>query len=133
VRIFLTQHANQSLGIRKRERLARPDLPLRRIQLSFANAILSRYVDKMETLHVELPADLVQAANLDLEHLSADTTRSLALLLFREDKVSLGRAAQLCQTPIEEFIQFAGRHDVALHYGLRELEKDRRNMSRLGL
>jgi predicted HTH domain antitoxin len=76
----------------------------------------------METVHIELPADLVKAANLDLDHLSADTARYLALLLFCEDKISLGRAAQ-----------FAGRHGVPLHYGLEELQQDRRNMLRLGL
>jgi predicted HTH domain antitoxin len=87
----------------------------------------------METLHVELPADLVKAANLDPEQLSADTARALALLLFREDKISLGRAAVLSHTPIELFMQFAGRHGIPLHYGLNELEQDRRNMVRLGL
>jgi predicted HTH domain antitoxin len=61
------------------------------------------------------------------------TARVVALLVFREDKISLGRAAELSGTPVEAFIQFAGRHGVPLHYGLEELEADRRNMSRLGL
>lgn len=87
----------------------------------------------MKTLQLELPADLVRVANLDEEHLSAETARLVALLLFREDKISLGRAAQLSGTPIEAFIEFAGSHGVALHYGLEELEQDRRNMARLGL
>lgn len=90
-------------------------------------------IDSMETLQVELPADLVRAADLDVEHLSADTARVVALLLFREDKISLGRAAELCGTPIEAFIQFAGRHGVPLHYGVEDLEQDRRNMTRIGL
>ncbi len=82
---------------------------------------------------LELPADLVRVANLDQEHLSAETARLVALLLFREDKISLGRAAQLSATPVEAFIEFAGRHGVPLHYGLEELEQDRRNTARLGL
>jgi predicted HTH domain antitoxin len=87
----------------------------------------------METLHVELPAQLAKAANLDLEHLSGDAARSLALLLFRENKVSLGRAAELSQTPVDAFITFAGQHGVPLHYGMNELEEDRLNISRFGL
>ncbi len=82
---------------------------------------------------MELPADLVLAANLDRQELSPDTARFLALMLFREDKVSLGRAAELSRTPVEAFMEFAGRHGVPLHYGVAELEQDRRNMTRLGL
>jgi hypothetical protein len=87
----------------------------------------------METVHLELPVDLVKAANLDLDQISGDAARSLALLLFREEKLSLGRAAELSQTSIDAFITFAGRHGVPLHYGPDELEVDRLNMSRLGL
>jgi len=82
---------------------------------------------------VELPADLVRIADLDADHLSADTARLVALLLFREDKVSLGRAARLSNTPVEAFIQFAAKHGVPLHYGVEELEQDRLNIKRLGL
>lgn len=36
----------------------------------------------------------------------------LALELYRENQVSLGRAAELCQTSVEAFMVFAGRHEV---------------------
>jgi predicted HTH domain antitoxin len=91
------------------------------------------YVRSMETVHVELPAALVKAAALDSANLSFEAARLLALELFREDKVSLGRAAELCRTPIEAFMQFASEHEVPLHYGTAELEEDRRTMERLGL
>jgi predicted HTH domain antitoxin len=65
--------------------------------------------------------------------ISGETAKLLALELFREDKVSLGRAAELCQTPLAAFMDYAGRHGVALHYGLEEWEQDRRNMALLGL
>jgi hypothetical protein len=51
-----------------------------------------------------------------------DAARLLALELFREDKVSLGRAAELCETPVEAFMEFAGIHQAPLHYGAAELE-----------
>ena len=47
----------------------------------------------MQTVRVEIPADLVVAAGLDAANLSAEATRLLALELYREDRVSLGRAA----------------------------------------
>jgi predicted HTH domain antitoxin len=87
----------------------------------------------MKTVPLELPVELIQVANLDEEHLSAETARVVTLLLFREERISLGRAAQLSGTPIEAFIKFAGRHRVPLHYGSEELEEDRQNLARLGL
>jgi predicted HTH domain antitoxin len=87
----------------------------------------------MQTMRVELPAELVLAAGLDSDNLSAETARLLALGLYREDKVSLGRAAELCQMPVEQFMEFAARHNVPLHYGADELEEDRRTLARLGL
>lgn len=87
----------------------------------------------METVEIRLPADLVRAAGLNPSDPSAEASRLLALELCREDRVSPGRAAELCQTPVEQFLEFAGMHDVPLHYSLTELQEDRRTLERLGL
>jgi predicted HTH domain antitoxin len=87
----------------------------------------------MGSVNLELPSELVSIARLDQGDVSQEAAKLIALELFREDKVSLGRAAELCHTPIEVFMQFAGEHAVPLHYGTAELEEDRRTMDRLGL
>jgi predicted HTH domain antitoxin len=88
----------------------------------------------METVKVDLPAALLNAANLDRTNLSQETARLLALGLFREEKISLGRAAELCHTPLATFIEFVAAHEVSpIRYGLTELEEDRRTLSELGL
>ena len=87
----------------------------------------------MQTVRVEIPADLVVAAGLDADNLSAEATRLLALELYRVDKVTLERAAELCHLPVERFMEFAGRRSVPLHYGPDDLEEDRRTLERLGL
>ena len=87
----------------------------------------------MKTMPVELPVDLIKAANLDVGDPSRETAKLLALELFRENRVSLGRAAELCQTPLEAFLQFAGQHEVPLHYGPSDLEDDRRTSQHLKL
>ena len=84
----------------------------------------------MKVVHVELTEDLVEAAQLNRANPSLDAARLLALELFREDKVSLGRAAELCRTPLEAFMEFAGQREVPLHYSTAELEADRRTMQR---
>ena len=87
----------------------------------------------MQKFSVELPTELVLAAGLDTSNLSAETARLLALELYREDRVSLGRASELCQMAVEQFMEFAAQHNVPLHYGVEELEEDRRTLERLGL
>ena len=57
----------------------------------------------------------------------------VALELYREDKISLGRAAELCQMAVEPFMEFSARHNAPLHYGIRDLEEDRRTLDWLGL
>jgi predicted HTH domain antitoxin len=84
----------------------------------------------MKIVQVELSEDLAEAAQLNRSNPSPDAARLLALELFREDKVSLGRAAELCQTPVEAFIEFAGKRQVPLHYGTAELEADRKTLER---
>jgi len=87
----------------------------------------------MDTVGVQLPVELVRAAGISSADPSAEAARLLALELYRENSVSLGRAAELCQTPLEQFMEFAGRHEVAQHYGLDELEEDRRTLRRLAM
>jgi predicted HTH domain antitoxin len=108
-------------------------------EIKFANrferprGVAVGYSESMETVEIRLPVDLVRAAGLNPADPSAEASQLLALELYREDKVSLGRAAELCLTPVEQFLEFAGRHNVPLHYGLDQLEEDRRTLERLGL
>ncbi len=82
----------------------------------------------METVHVELPSALLRAANLEESNLSQEAARLLVLGLYREDKVSLGRAAELCQTPLAAFMDFAAKHGVPpLRYSYEDLEEERRS------
>lgn len=88
----------------------------------------------METIHLELPAALLQAADLDDRNVAQEAARLLALELFREDKVSLGRAAELCQTPLAAFMDFAAHHGVPpLRYGSADLVEERLSIDRLGV
>ena len=85
------------------------------------------------SMQLQLSADLAFEAGFTPSNVSQSAAQLIALELFREDKVSLGRAAELCSTPIAEFMRFAGEREAPLHYGLTDLEEDRRTMQRLGL
>jgi len=90
----------------------------------------------MSTVQVDLPEDLLRAASVNANANSpASTSREvaklLALELYHEGSVSLGRAAELCDVSQAEFMQFAAEHEVALHYTLGDLEQDRKFIERL--
>ena len=86
----------------------------------------------METKSLELPTELLQVVGqLNAGDLATQTAKLLALELFREDKISLGRAAELCRTPVEAFMEFAAEHEAPLHYGIAELDEDRRTLAKL--
>jgi predicted HTH domain antitoxin len=88
----------------------------------------------METVKIEIPAALLKAANPHATDLSQEAAWLLALELFREEKVSLGRAAELCGTPLAAFMDFVAAHEVSpIRYGPVELEEDRRTLAELGL
>ncbi|MGH9448038.1 MAG: UPF0175 family protein [Terriglobia bacterium] len=86
----------------------------------------------METVDRKPPSELVRVANLEGGSLSQEAARLLALELYREDRVSLGRAAELCHTPVAAFMDFAARHGVPpLHYSFEDLEAERQTAGRL--
>jgi len=86
----------------------------------------------METVDVKLPLELLRAANLEQSTLSEEAARLLALELYREDKLSLGRAAELCQTPVAAFMDFAAKHGVPpLRYSFEDLKEERQTANRL--
>ncbi len=81
---------------------------------------------------MKLPSELLRVANLEEASLSQEAARLLALELYREDKVSLGRAAELCQTPLAAFMDFAAKHGVPpLRYSFEDLEEERHTADRL--
>ena len=83
-------------------------------------------------MDIKLPSELLRAANLEQRNLSQEAARLLALELYREDKVSLGRAAELCQTQLAAFMDFAAKHGVPpLRYSFEDLEEERQTADRL--
>jgi predicted HTH domain antitoxin len=78
-----------------------------------------------------IAVSLLRAAHLEGRDLSLEAARLLALELYREDKVSLERTAELCQTPLALFMDFVAKHGVPpLRYSYEDLEQERRSTNR---
>ena len=77
---------------------------------------------------MKLPSSLLRATNGEESNLSEEDARLRALELYREDKVSRGRAAELCHMPLAAFMDFAAKHGVApLQYSFEDLEEERQS------
>jgi predicted HTH domain antitoxin len=85
----------------------------------------------MNGVQITLSAELLQAAGVNPADASREAAMLLTLELYRENKVSLGRAAELCGMPIEAFMVFAGQHEAPMHYSTPDLEEDRLTLERL--
>ena len=82
---------------------------------------------------MEIPEEPLALAGLGDQTASDGARLLLALELFREARVSLGRAAELAGLSIEGFMDFAARREVPLHYGAEELDQDRATAARLSV
>jgi predicted HTH domain antitoxin len=82
----------------------------------------------METGAVKLPSSLQRATNLEESNFSEEAARLLALELYGADKVSLGRAAELCHMPLAALMDSAAKPSVApLPYSFEDLEEERQS------
>jgi hypothetical protein len=84
----------------------------------------------MKVVQVQLLEDLVAAAQMNRSNPSANAARLLALELPAMTKYRWAGAAELSETPVEAFMEFAGQRQVPLQYGASELETDRHTMQR---
>ena len=88
----------------------------------------------MDTIEIRIPTALIKAAKPNATDFSREAAQLMALELFREEKISLSRAAELCETPLAAFMEFVSAHDVSpIRYGIGELEEDRLTLASLGL
>jgi predicted HTH domain antitoxin len=86
----------------------------------------------MAAVNLELPAELVTAAKLDQGNISQEAAKLIALELFREGMISIGRGAELCSMPLAGFMDFAAARGVPpLNYDAEQLEEDRRTLAKL--
>jgi Uncharacterised protein family (UPF0175) len=82
----------------------------------------------MKKTNIELPLTLLRAAGLEGKNIFEKAVRLSALDFYREDEGSFGRSAELCQTPLVAFMDFAASHGVPpLRDGYRGLGEKRQS------
>lgn len=74
----------------------------------------------MSALQLVLPGDLLDATRLTESELRIE----LAVHLYEQSRLSLGKAAELAQYDPSRFMQLLGAREIAVHYDHAEYEAD---------
>jgi predicted HTH domain antitoxin len=82
-----------------------------------------RDMDKV-TVSVELPRSICAAAGVREAELAQAMRESLAVELYRQGRISLGKASETTGVSPYEMIQILARHDVFLSYDMQDAATD---------
>lgn len=84
------------------------------------------------TVKIDLPKDILLAADISEANATADIRKYLALYLFKERILSFGKAAALSGMDTQSFLELAGSKGVSLNYDLDDYFEDVRTIEGLG-
>jgi predicted HTH domain antitoxin len=87
----------------------------------------------MNTVQVELAEELLSVAGVQDSPPSQSAAKLIALELFRENRISLGKAAELAGVSVEAFMAFSAEREVPLHYTIEDWEVDQATRRELNL
>ncbi len=75
-----------------------------------------------------IPDDILRAANIS----AGELRKEIALLLFQQDKLTLGQASEFAGMSQLEFQRLLARHHISVHYDKQEFADDLDTLHRLG-
>jgi predicted HTH domain antitoxin len=82
---------------------------------------------------MDLPRDILLAANIPIANATTDIKKHLALYMFKERILSFGKAAELSGIGKLPFMEFAGSRGVSLNYDADDYSEDLNIIKGLGL
>ena len=83
----------------------------------------------MRETTLQIPQDILDSARLTLDDLRVE----LAIHLYREGRLSIGKARELAGMSLWEFRQLLATRKISPHYDVEDLEEDVATLRRLGL
>lgn len=75
-----------------------------------------------------IPDDLLHAANIS----AAELKREIAVLLFQQERLTLGQASTFADLSQSEFQRLLATRHIPIHYGEQEFADDLDTLRRLG-
>ncbi len=77
---------------------------------------------------IQIPREVLLATRMTPDELA----RELAISLFQQGKLSLGKARQVAGMSFWAFQQLLGSRSIPIHYDIEEYEMDMKNLRDLG-
>jgi len=74
-----------------------------------------------------VPNEVLTASGLS----EAEMRLELAVLLFEQERLTLGQASRLAEMPQPDFMRVLAERGLPLHYGVEEFEQDLRTLAEL--
>ena len=78
-------------------------------------------------MNITIPDDVAAAAHVS----EAEARIELAVGLYRAQRLTMGQASRVAALPQAAFMQELGRRDVAVNYGVDDLEADLKTLADL--
>ena len=75
-------------------------------------------------MHIEIAEHVIQKSGMTVEEIML----RVAIMLFQEEKLTLGQAADLAGLHQIQFQQELAKRDIPIHYGEEEFESDLQNL-----
>ena len=85
------------------------------------------------TVHMELPRDVLLAADISTVSASLEITRFLAIHMFKERLISFGKATELAGMDKLAFMELLGSKGIPLNYDVDDYEEDLNTLRSLDL
>jgi len=86
--------------------------------------------NKMET-KLKLPYEIITICKVRENELEAFLKRAIAIELFREGFVSIGKASEIAEVTRNEMMDLLGERKIPLHYTVEDLEEDIKTLRRI--
>jgi predicted HTH domain antitoxin len=79
-------------------------------------------------MSVIIPDDILQSARMS----EAELKLEIAIMLFQQDKISIGKARNLAGMSLLEFQREIAQRGICIHYDVEEFEEDIKTLRGLG-
>ena len=78
-------------------------------------------------MSVTISDEILEAAGMS----EAEFLREIAIMLFRQKKISLGKASYLARMNQLQFLRLLGSRRIPIHYGVTEFREDLNTLEKL--
>lgn len=78
----------------------------------------------MKTVSVDIPRELIYIFKIQEKDLSKAVRESLAIELYREGKISMGKAAEIAEVSRWEMFDLLGRKKIPMQYHPEDFKQD---------